>query len=75
MWQAFRVIVTEESAGFSVTMAVLVLEALFLGIDTEKMAYFCGTIRDAQQNYVFDIPIAIIIVSPTTPPHPYSPST
>ena len=57
MWQAFRVIVTEESAGFSVTMAVLALEALFLGIDTEKMAYFCGTIRDAQQNYVFDIPI------------------
>ena len=44
----FGRIVTEESAGFSVTMAVLVLEALFLGIDTEKVACFCGTmtVRD-----------------------------
>ena len=53
----YKTIVTEESAGFSVTMAVFALEALFLGIDTEKMACFCGTMRGAQQKYVFDIPI------------------
>ena len=56
IWKAFRVIVTEESLGFSVTMAVLALEALFCDIDTEKPARFCGTMRGAQQNYVFDTP-------------------
>ena len=38
-----RAIVTEESAGFSVTMAVLALVTPFRDIDTEKMACFCGT--------------------------------
>ena len=55
-------IVTEESAGFSVTMAVLVLEALFWGIDTEKMACFCGTMIDGRERPVrfsYDISEAI----------------
>ena len=41
---------------FSVTMAVLALETPFRGIDTEKIARFCGTVRAAQQNNVFDTP-------------------
>ena len=50
-------IVTEESADFSVTMAVLALETSFWRIVTEKVACFCGTMRGAKQKYVFDIPI------------------
>ena len=43
-------------------MAVLVLEALFLGIDTEKMAYFYGTVIDGRERPVrfsYDISEAI----------------
>ena len=43
-------------------MAVLVLEALFLGIDTEKVACFCGTMIDGRERPVrfsYDISEAI----------------
>ena len=49
VWATFYVIVTEESAGFSVTMAVFDLEPPFWSIDTENGACFCGTMRDANK--------------------------
>ena len=40
----------QESAGFSVTMAVLALVTPLRDIDTEKMACFCGTMVRTVKN-------------------------
>ena len=51
IWSAFRVIVTEESTDFSVTMTVFALETPFGCIVTEKTPCFCGTMLERRQRW------------------------
>lgn len=57
------------------TMDVFGLETPFWGIDTEEVACFCGTMRDANKIMCSISRSAIIPLFLACPLHQYSPST